>query len=438
MLRPAPAVTSRGDRWLRSSPTLEGRCCRWAASRQRTRVKWRCDPHRPWRAGAAASRSAVMRACSSGGCDPHRPWRAGAAPAVEVVRYRPTKEVATARPSGCDPHRPWRAGAAGKCTGTRSPRVMGLRSSPTLEGRCCPGATRNHAGHPLVAILTDPGGPVLPADSCRPRTARSRCCDPHRPWRAGAARMGGTRARAVVQGCDPHRPWRAGAARKIRIEVVDERYVAILTDPGGPVLLAMDDATKAYLDELRSSPTLEGRCCTRHGSNEAREPHRCCDPHRPWRAGAARQRLRRRDVRLAVAILTDPGGPVLPSPQSRDHGLDEVAILTDPGGPVLLPTIADVRAVESELRSSPTLEGRCCPPLLSLHAVEHLRLRSSPTLEGRCCCPAVFQSCRLDRVAILTDPGGPVLHEVPEMRVDPLQPGVAILTDPGGPVLPAR
>src|SRR6266540_2851611 len=265
-------------------------------------------------------------------------------------------------------------------------KARALRSSPTLEGRCCPGATRNHAGHPLVAILTDPGGPVLPADSCRPRTARSRCCDPHRPWRAGAARMGGTRARAVVQGCDPHRPWRAGAARKIRIEVVDERYVAILTDPGGPVLLAMDDATKAYLDELRSSPTLEGRCCCARSL-----------------AGSPRQRR--------VAILTDPGGPVLHAAWEQRGS-----------------------RTASVLRSSPTLEGRCCSaasptprcstcgcdphrPWRAGAAVQRFSnpavstaLRSSPTLEGRCCVQLPDGSVPGPlAVAILTDPGGPVL-----------------------------
>src|SRR6266545_4599230 len=112
---------------------------------------------------------------------------------------------------------------------------------------------------------------------------------------------------------------------------------------------------------LRSSPTLEGRCCpftTRFGV----APCRSCDPHRPWRAGAATctspprgscasslrssptlegrcclLRLADRYRRgLAVAILTDPGGPVLHG-QERVTAMGgvEVAILTDPGGPVL-------------------------------------------------------------------------------------------------------
>src|SRR6266540_3477179 len=395
-------------------------------------------------------------------------------------------------------------------------KARALRSSPTLEGRCCPGATRNHAGHPLVAILTDPGGPVLPADSCRPRTARSRCCDPHRPWRAGAARMGGTRARAVVQGCDPHRPWRAGAARKIRIEVVDERYVAILTDPGGPVLLAMDDATKAYLDELRSSPTLEGRCCCARslaGSPRQRRVAILTDPGGP---------VLLQDVRTCrcegecVAILTDPGGPVLPSPPSpsttcspkwlrssptlegrccwemhRDPVAqgDGVAILTDPGGPVLRtrprrsgcsrspccdphrPWRAGAACPDSPidiaavlpLRSSPTLEGRCCYRMYAPVAAKASALRSSPTLEGRCCHhhhprrrPARPSGCdphrpwRAGAAGKCTGTRSPRvmgLRSSPTLEgrccvQDPAGPGaagrrVAILTDPGGPVLPA-
>jgi len=40
--------------------------------------------------------------------------------------------------------------------------------------------------------------------------------------------------------------------------------VAILTDPGGPVLPAqVAQGTLAMAGELRSSPTLEGRCCAR-------------------------------------------------------------------------------------------------------------------------------------------------------------------------------
>jgi len=60
-----------------------------------------------------------------------------------------------------------------------------------------------------------------------------------------------------------------------------------------------------------------------------------------------------------VAILTDPGGPVLADGvdvQAQD--VPAVAILTDPGGPVL---VAGVNRASSllPLRSSPTPEGRC-------------------------------------------------------------------------------
>ncbi len=74
---------------------------------------------------------------------------------------------------------------------------------------------------------------------------------------------------------------------------------------------------------------------------------------RQWTDEIARQ--------LRVAILTDPGGPVLPRAVSpREQVALGVAILTDPGGPVLLRKVAAAGRVLDVLRSSPTLEGRCC------------------------------------------------------------------------------
>ena len=60
-------------------------------------------------------------------------------------------------------------------------------------------------------------------------------------------------------------------------------------------------------------------------------------------------------------------------------------------------------------------------------------LRSSPTPEGRCCVGALDDLGRCLEVAILTDPGGPVLPAYRRQR--PRRLTVAILTDPGGPVL---
>ncbi len=89
------------------------------------------------------------------------------------------------------------------------------------------------------------------------------------------------------------------------------RDVAILTDPGGPVLPLHDKVRGCALPKLRSSPTLEGRCCNLHQSPEG-------------------------ELRILVAILTDPGGPVLRSwPRLPHSPTAVVAILTDPGGPVL-------------------------------------------------------------------------------------------------------
>src|SRR5690349_1976262 len=87
-----------------------------------------------------------------------------------------------------------------------------------------------------VAILTDPGGPVLAAASGATAARGTSCCDPHRPGRAGAGFCG------------------ADAAARPAV-------VAILTDPGGPVLAPPRAST-------------------------ASSPQGSCDPHRPGRAGA--------------------------------------------------------------------------------------------------------------------------------------------------------
>ena len=106
--------------------------------------------------------------------------------------------------------------------------------------------------------------------------------------------------------------------------------------PAGPVLRSPSGSGPTCARSLRSSPTPEGRCCARLGDGLLQV--------------------------VEVAILTDPGGPVLPLRLGGEAGGAQVAILTDPGGPVL-----------------PTRPSGCC------------------------CSPAGAQ------VAILTGPGGPVL-----------------------------
>jgi len=67
------------------------------------------------------------------------------------------------------------------------------------------------------------------------------------------------------------------------------------------------------------------------------------------------------EQRIRVAILTDPGGSVLPGLPVAPVHPDRVAILTDPGGSVLLRGHAGLpRYDQWMLRSSPTPEGRCC------------------------------------------------------------------------------
>ena len=62
--------------------------------------------------------------------------------------------------------------------------------------------------------------------------------------------------------------------------------VAILTDPGGPVLASTVALyLGAQIQGLRSSPTPEGRCWDAIERDGTTGPTGC-DPHRPRRAGA--------------------------------------------------------------------------------------------------------------------------------------------------------
>src|SRR5918992_316923 len=159
----------------------------------------------------------------------------------------------------CDPHRPRMAGAAtGAVVGSAA--LTMLRSSPTPDGRCCSVLSWSDACCHCVAILTDPGGPVLLA-LCREPRAHIHVAiltDPGWP----VLRPAGTTAGGLLPG------------------------VAILTDPGWPVL-------------------LEWHTCGN------RRHARRCDPHRPRMAGAAGNFAIARTAAGGVAILIDPGGPVL-------------------------------------------------------------------------------------------------------------------------------
>ncbi len=394
---------------LRSSPTPEGRCCSPPCRSPCSAVR-RCDPHRPRRVGAAhrpktgwmVGRLVVAILTDPGG---------SVLPAVDAynnlqgeleLRSSPTPEGRC-----CLPH--LRLLARGQLR-------PGLRSSPTPEGRCCPsargsvrpgsrcgcdphrprrvGAARFRAAQPdgldVVAILTDPGGSVLRRGGRRARRGRPPRCDPHRPRRVGAAR--GTAAPVVAGAadvailtdpggsvllprrgrpagarhrprCDPHRPRRVGAADQPFGVAVVGSPVAILTDPGGSVLPA------------RKAPTRASTWSS-------------CDPHRPRRVGAARSARQGQRGRDPVAILTDPGGSVLPRPArpaGRGTGL-RVAILTDPGGSVLRaagPPTAPARRPRCDPHR-PRRVGAARSPRSSRTSLA-FSLRSSPTPEGRCC-----------------------------------------------------
>ncbi len=214
--------------WLRSSPTLEGRCCGGCVD-----------------VGEHQGCGYEEEAC----CDPHRPWRAGAAArryADETVGRSQLRSSPTLEGRCC---MGWKTSAV-----KRLPR---LRSSPTLEGRCCS----------VVAKFTRyqqelRSSPTLEGRCCwQPRRTptRDNGCDPHRPWRAGAAA-----AASMWVNTKRSSPTLEGRCCAGQLQQVTGREgeVAILTDPGGPVLHASPDAMKDPLaNALRSSPTLEGRCC---------------------------------------------------------------------------------------------------------------------------------------------------------------------------------
>ena len=361
--------------WLRSSPTLSGRCwCACAPRSRHHRVAILTDPRgdRCWLAPSWASRGS--------------PWPLRSSPTLSGRCWHPGARWTADRAEGCDPHRPSRAGA-GSCRCVFRRVSTQLRSSPTLSGRCW---TRS--------------------PDCADHVTKS--CDPHRPSRAGAGAAARPAVHGNLSGCDPHRPSRVGAGAAARSARPRQRAVAILTDPRRAGAGAAGRTPAYTVRMLRSSPTLSGRCLP----VVCRLPstYRGCDPHRPSRAGAG-------DLRRAV---------------SRRYC--DVAILTDPLGPVLAGAagVASGRACRW-LRSSPTLSGRCWRGRPGPDRVSRSLLRSSPTLSGRCWrVRGQWLVSRLRAVAILTDPLGPVLGGRRARHGHTVN-MVAILTDPLGPVLAA-
>ncbi len=281
--------------------------------------------------------------------------------------------------SGCDPHRPRGAGA-GSTYPTTYPPDQWLRSSPTT------GAGAGWVATPPVTTSLKLRSSPTTGGRCWPHRVHAiperRRCDPHRPRGAGAGRPSPRWFRPAPC-CDPHRPRGAGAGLAGLGDDARHPLVAILTDHGGPVL-GCSAAT---------------RTATPSG----------CDPHRPRGPVLVRRPADPR-VQLRVAILTDHGGAVLVGQGVGRRGLDGVAILTDHGGPVLAVPPPALRRADSPLRSSPTTGGRCWRSPTKGTETMATPLRSSPTTGGRCWqrqCPHGGVSG--DRVAILTDHGGPVL-----------------------------
>ncbi len=303
-----------------------------------------------------------------------------------VLPAGPTPPVAAAR--RCDPHRPWRAGAAPRRDEPGQVAIHLLRSSPAVEGRCCPAPRRaGPGGHPPVAILTGRGGPVLLDNDDRPRTSLA-------------------------------------------------NHVAILTGRGGPVLPSWERMDGGAGSRLRSSPAVEGRCCDGKvrvhqvaihllRSSPAVEG-RCCR----WERHVGAARLGQ------VAILTGRGGPVLHGrADTRPEADLLVAILTGRGGPVL--PSRRPRSRRWACRCDPHRPWRAGAAFVRTDRTgKPVPLRSSPAVEGRCCAELVADIRKNGLVAILTGRGGPVLRYGRAVHRGARSPVVAILTGRGGPVLP--
>ncbi len=257
-------------------------------------------------------------------CDPHRPWRAGAArPPGPAMTMTPEVAILTGRGGPVLPGR----GVVTKThpapvailTGRggpvlllrRDPRAGGrlmLRSSPAVEGRCC------------LADSLDP----VDDDQLRSSPAvEGRCCG-QPVWRLPSP-IRGLRSSPAVEGrCCWSQPYAVGVG-----------YLA-----------------------LRSSPAVEGRCC--EPSRAPTSPPRCCDPHRPWRAGAAVVGHRGGRPRPQVAILTGRGGPVLRPDVPRRMATPDRCDPHRPWRAGAAPTRPEGGHDRVGLRSSPAVEGRCC------------------------------------------------------------------------------
>ena len=212
--------------------------------------------------------------------------------------------------SSCDPRRPRRAGAGRGCWWHLDRHV----SVAILADPGGPVLAADRRGHPpglhpvailadpggpvlamagqgqlatagSVAILADPGGPVL-APTCPARSsAQGTGCDPRRPRRAGAGPTSGTR-RQTPRRCDPRRPRRAGAWQDTSWSAgVSSRSLRSSPTPEGRCWSPRSPRSKSPASSLRSSPTPEGRCWLPTDPHRLRLRRRC-DPRRPRRAGA--------------------------------------------------------------------------------------------------------------------------------------------------------
>ena len=210
-----------------------------------------------------------------------------------------------ARFRGFNPHRPFRAGATSTTRSRPRGTVVSILTGPFGPVQL-PRAPLVVLGAG-VSILTGPFGPVQRFWRCW-SSRRTRCFNPHRPFRAGATHVEGGPKRAVMT--FQSSPALSGRCNHVFRRRPDVRLaVSILTGPFGPVQPAAASMAEVRYWPFQSSPALSGRCNAGH-SGERVHP-------------------------------------------------DSVSILTGPFGPVQRAATASPSPSVRSFQSSPALSGRC-------------------------------------------------------------------------------
>jgi hypothetical protein len=150
----------------------------------------------------------------------------------------------------------------------------------------------------LVAILTGPGQSVLPNDDAElvyhPKLLRSSPAlgvgAASELWRVQAR---GVRV-AILTGLD------GSVLHQRQQDDQGAHAVASLTGLGGPVLRGGPNSGQETARTVAILTALAGRCC-RADAHERCRRGTGCDPHRPWRAGAAAREQDKQGWRMELS-----------------------------------------------------------------------------------------------------------------------------------------